>query len=47
MKHLFEVCQAKIKVWKEFPDGTHNDTVAEPGYFECIEKFIREHVDQQ
>ena len=46
MKRLYKVCQAKVKIWREFPDGTHNDTVAEPSYFDYIEQFIREHVDQ-
>lgn len=43
MKHLYNICQTK-KMWKDFPDGTHNDTVAEPGYFNDIQKFIREEV---
>lgn len=46
MKRLYSVCQAKVKVWKEFPDGTHNDTVAEPSYFDYIQEFIRKHVGQ-
>ena len=31
-----------LKVWRDFPDGSHNDTCAESGYFEYIEGFIRE-----
>ncbi|KAG0013707.1 hypothetical protein BGZ82_002055 [Podila clonocystis] len=27
-------------VWKEFPDGTHNDTCLKPGYFEAIKAFL-------
>ncbi|KAF9973298.1 hypothetical protein BGZ73_003469 [Actinomortierella ambigua] len=27
-------------VWKEFPEGTHNDTCLKPGYFEAIKAFI-------
>jgi hypothetical protein len=46
MKRLYNVCKAKVKIWREFPDGTHNDTVAEPNYFGYIEQFIREYVDQ-
>ena len=42
MKTLYEACQAKVKVWRDFPDGSHNDTCAERGYFEYIEGFIRE-----
>ncbi|KAF1915011.1 Alpha/Beta hydrolase protein [Ampelomyces quisqualis] len=45
MSRLFEVCKAP-KVWRELPNGSHNDTVAEPRYFEYIEDFLREFVDQ-
>ncbi|KAF9980110.1 hypothetical protein BGZ65_005543 [Modicella reniformis] len=27
-------------VWREFPDGTHNDTCLKPGYFEAIKSFL-------
>lgn len=40
MEELYSLCQAKKKVWKALPDGTHNDTVAEPRYFEYIIEFI-------
>jgi hypothetical protein len=40
MKALYELCRAKTKIWKEFPDGSHNDTVAEEGYFDAIDDFI-------
>ena len=43
MKHLYSICQTE-KVWRDFPDGTHNDTVAEPGYFNYIEEFIRQYI---
>ncbi|KAK5009081.1 bem46 protein, variant, partial [Cryomyces antarcticus] len=33
MKQLYDVCRAEPKIWKELPNGSHNDTVAEPGYF--------------
>ncbi|TGZ76447.1 alpha/beta-hydrolase [Ascodesmis nigricans] len=39
MKTLYNLCNAP-KVWREFPNGTHNETVAEPGYFERIYEFI-------
>ncbi|KAH0847997.1 hypothetical protein AYO21_03637 [Fonsecaea monophora] len=39
MKALFDQCPT-TKVWKEFPDGDHNSTVAEPGYFEAIWNFL-------
>jgi|TARA_R110002003_G_scaffold97_32_gene7996 fermentation-respiration switch protein FrsA (DUF1100 family) len=45
MRRLFQICKAP-KVWKELPNGTHNDTVAEPLYFQYIEDFLREYVDE-
>ncbi|KAH8731390.1 Alpha/Beta hydrolase protein [Phaeosphaeriaceae sp. PMI808] len=45
MSRLFQVCKAP-KVWRELPDGTHNDTVAKPRYFLYIEDFLREYVDK-
>jgi hypothetical protein len=44
MKELYDLCQAKTKIWKELPEGHHNDSVAEPHYFSYIEQFISEHV---
>ncbi|KAL2350681.1 BEM46 family protein-like protein [Cryomyces antarcticus] len=45
MKQLYDVCRAEPKIWKELPNGSHNDTVAEPGYFQYIEEFIRNYVE--
>jgi hypothetical protein len=42
MRTLYESCQTKIKIWRDFPDGSHNDTVAERGYFDNIEGFVRD-----
>ncbi|KZF26783.1 alpha/beta-hydrolase [Xylona heveae TC161] len=44
MRHLYTISRAKTKIWKSFPQGTHNDTVAERGYFDAIAEFIDEHV---
>ncbi|KAI9772331.1 MAG: hypothetical protein M1840_001080 [Geoglossum simile] len=44
MKQLQSVCRSKKQTFKELPNGTHNDTVMEPGYFEAMFKFIREDV---
>jgi hypothetical protein len=44
MKDLYGRCRAKLKIWKEFPDGSHNDTIAEEGYFEAIRDFIEQYV---
>ncbi len=43
MRTLYEACPAK-KVWQEFPNGDHNSTVAEPGYFDAIWEFLVEDV---
>lgn len=42
MKTLHEVCVCPVKIWKEFPNGTHNDTVGEEGYFETIHDFLNQ-----
>jgi abhydrolase domain-containing protein 13 len=40
MKTLYDICKVKLKLWKAFPNGHHNDTVAEPGYFGAIWTFL-------
>ncbi|KAF8252748.1 alpha/beta-hydrolase [Wilcoxina mikolae CBS 423.85] len=40
MARLHEVCVSP-KAWKAFPDGSHNDTWVEPGYFQSIMEFIK------
>ncbi|KAK3631956.1 bem46 protein, variant [Elasticomyces elasticus] len=44
MKQLFRLCKSKTVVWKELPNGDHNNSVTEPGYFEFIDSFISAHV---
>ena len=44
MKKLYDICRADVKIWKEFPEGSHNDTIAEAGYFEAIDEFVAIHV---
>ncbi|KAJ5121234.1 uncharacterized protein N7515_009195 [Penicillium bovifimosum] len=44
MTQLYAVCNAETKVWRTLPNGGHNDSVAEPGYFEHIHSFITEEV---
>lgn len=39
MKTLYDLCPTR-KVWKDFPNGDHNSTVAEPGYFDAIWSFL-------
>ncbi|KAF3213760.1 hypothetical protein TWF106_009416 [Orbilia oligospora] len=44
MRRLHEISKAPIKIWKDFPNGTHNDSVMEVGYFENINDFINDEV---
>ncbi|CAG8444151.1 14352_t:CDS:2 [Ambispora leptoticha] len=45
MRQLYELAETRGgKVWKEFVNGTHNDTVIQPGYFETIGEFIENRV---
>ncbi|KAK6357492.1 hypothetical protein TWF718_001801 [Orbilia javanica] len=44
MKRLHAISKAPIKVWRDFPNGTHNDSVMEVGYFEHINDFINDEV---
>jgi len=44
MSRLYDICRSKHKIWKSFPKGTHNDTVAEPEYFMHIEVFLTNYV---
>ncbi|KIV78317.1 hypothetical protein PV11_10045 [Exophiala sideris] len=43
MKTLYEACPTR-KIWKEFPNGDHNSTVAEAGYFDAIWEFLVQEV---
>lgn len=44
MKRLYDVCRSDVKVFVPLPDGTHNESVMEPGYFEAFEEFVDEHI---
>ncbi|KAI9374338.1 Alpha/Beta hydrolase protein [Aspergillus egyptiacus] len=44
MTQLFAICNSTRKVWRTLPNGAHNDSVAEQGYFEHIHSFITEEV---
>ncbi|KAF7718176.1 Protein bem46 [Penicillium ucsense] len=45
MTQLFAVCKSETKIWRTLPNGGHNDSVAEPSYFEHIHAFITEEVE--
>ena len=47
MAELYSMCKTKIKVWKDLPDGSHNDTVTEPHYFYYIADFIDDVVTER
>ncbi|KAL0082185.1 Alpha/Beta hydrolase protein [Phycomyces blakesleeanus] len=45
MAKLYKISQTGgIKVWRDFENGTHNDTCMQTGYFESIAEFIRDNV---
>ena len=44
MKHLYSVCRAGTKIWRDFPNGDHNSSVAEEGYFDAIAEFIMQQI---
>ncbi|GAD96902.1 BEM46 family protein [Paecilomyces variotii No. 5] len=44
MTQLFNLCQSSRKVWRALPNGQHNDSVAEPGYFDYIHSFLMEEI---
>jgi hypothetical protein len=44
MTGLFSLCKSPSKIFRTLPNGSHNDTVAEPGYFDHIHSFVTEEV---
>lgn len=40
MRRLYELSQAPNKIFKPLPNGDHNSSVLEDGYFEAIADFI-------
>ncbi|CCG80813.1 Protein bem46 [Taphrina deformans PYCC 5710] len=40
MDRLYQLCTSPKKEWHEFPNGTHNDTVAQKDYMKHIYDFI-------
>ncbi|GAA6061067.1 hypothetical protein JCM10212_000110 [Sporobolomyces blumeae] len=43
MKGLWRLCSSEAKEWREYPNGTHNDTCIQPNYFNDIALFIARH----
>ncbi|KAJ1970915.1 bem46 protein, variant [Dimargaris xerosporica] len=45
MRALYDAApNDRVKVWKAFPNGKHNDTCIQDGYFEAIEDFWTSHI---
>lgn len=40
MRRLYELSQAPNRIFKPLPNGDHNSSVLEDGYFEAIADFI-------
>ncbi|KAI6381606.1 hypothetical protein MCOR25_001081 [Pyricularia grisea] len=40
MRQLYELSAAPNKIWKPLPNGDHNSSVLEEGYFEAISDFV-------
>lgn len=40
MRKLYELCGSPTKIWKPFPEGDHNTSVMEAGYFDAIGDFL-------
>ncbi|OQD69945.1 hypothetical protein PENDEC_c028G06586 [Penicillium decumbens] len=47
MTQLFAICKSERKFWRPLPNGGHNDSVAEPGYFDHIHSFVTEEVESE
>jgi abhydrolase domain-containing protein 13 len=47
MRTLFEICSVETKIWRTFENGSHNATVAEPGYFDAIWEFLVQEVQDR
>jgi fermentation-respiration switch protein FrsA (DUF1100 family) len=44
MQTLYDICKVETKIWRSFENGSHNATVAEPGYFDAIWEFLLQEV---
>ncbi|KAI8890841.1 alpha/beta-hydrolase [Backusella circina FSU 941] len=45
MAKLYKIAQTSgTKVWRDFENGTHNDTCMQDGYFESIGEFVYDNV---
>ena len=44
MDELYRICRAPVKIWREFANGTHNESIVQPGYFANIADFVNEYI---
>ncbi|CCK67811.1 alpha/beta hydrolase KNAG_0A01220 [Huiozyma naganishii CBS 8797] len=42
MKKLRDLCPSRDKEFHEFPNGFHNDTISEEGYWDTVKRFLYE-----
>ncbi|KAL8871254.1 MAG: hypothetical protein Q9174_002875 [Haloplaca sp. 1 TL-2023] len=42
MRELYSLCRAPKKIWRDFEDGMHNDTIARPYFFDYLVQFVRD-----
>lgn len=43
MKTLYELCPSILKKFIEFPNGSHNDTIIQDGYWNYVKEFLHRH----
>ncbi|KAL8770778.1 MAG: hypothetical protein Q9209_003645 [Squamulea sp. 1 TL-2023] len=42
MTQLYSISKAPRKVWRDFPNGMHNDTIAEPYFFDMVLEYVQD-----
>ncbi|KAI4226292.1 MAG: hypothetical protein L6R36_003283 [Xanthoria steineri] len=42
MQQLFSISRAPKKIWRVFPNGMHNDTIAEPYFFDFVLEYVQD-----
>ncbi|KAK9452374.1 Alpha/Beta hydrolase protein [Limtongia smithiae] len=47
MRSLYESCKSPHKIWRQFANGTHNDTYAKDGYWTAIIDFTTDFIDKK
>lgn len=43
MKLLYKLCPSSLKQFVELPQGTHNDTIIQDGYWVVVKEFLQKH----